>query len=320
MLNLMIAFGRAFSSLLQPKMWPPLIAPVLISFLVWILLTIFTLHSLAGWLIDKPPFSWASAFVALWLGKLLAYIGGWALIFAAAYLSATMLAAIFVLPMLLKRTAASSYPDLALMGKDSFVAGAVNSVVAMLGFIAGWVATLPFWIIPGAGLLLPFLWLAWLNRRTFSYDVLCVHASDEEWQTLRQQHARPLFLLGLCFAVFAHIPVLGMLAPALAMLTYIHYGLEALRQLRGGAVLTVSKQEASGRARQASASSRAAGGGAANDAVNNTDTGDILKCDSCDAPSSSASASSSSSPRALKSSSRSDAPDTAAGSDSGDSD
>ena len=237
MLTLMIAFGRALSSLRQTRMWLPLVAPVLISFLVWVLLAIFALHILAGWLADIPPFSWTSAFIALWLGNLLAYLGAWTLIFIAAYLTALILTAIFVLPVLLRRIAAHSYPDLALMGKDSFVAGAANSLVALLGFVVGWVATLPLWLVPGLGLLLPIFWLAWLNRRTFSYDVLCLHASEDEWKMLRQKHAGSLFLLGLCFAMLAHVPVIGILAPTLAMLTYIHFGLEALRQLRGGAVV-----------------------------------------------------------------------------------
>ncbi|MCL2830031.1 MAG: EI24 domain-containing protein [Betaproteobacteria bacterium] len=242
MRTLMIAFGRAFSSLLRPKMWLPLLAPALVSLVVWVFLSVFALHALAGCLIDMPPFSWASTFVAVWFGKFLALIGGWALIFAAAYLTALILTAVFLLPALLRRIAADSYADLALMGKDSFTAGAMNSLIAILGFAAGWILTLPLWFVPGLGLLLPFFWLAWLNRRTFSYDVLCLHASEEEWQMLRKRHARSLFLIGLSFAVLAHIPILGILAPTLAMLTYIHFGLEALRQLRGGAILAAHAQ------------------------------------------------------------------------------
>lgn len=241
---LRMAFGRAFSSLLQPRMWLLLVTPVLISLAVWILLTVFALQSFAGWLIDVPPFSWASTFVALGFAKFLAYIGGWAVIFAVAYLTALILMSVFMLPVLLKRIAAQSYADLALLGKDSFVGSAVNSLVSMLGFLAGWVLTLPLWIIPGVGFILPLLWLAWLNRRLFSYDVLSLHATDEECKTLKRKHSGSLFLIGLIYAALAHVPILGILAPMLAMLTYIHFGLEALRQLRDGAVLVVMKEGA----------------------------------------------------------------------------
>jgi len=237
MRNLMTALKRAFSSLSQPRMWLPLIAPVLISFLVWALLATFALHILVDWLAELLPFSWTSIYIVLWFFKLLAYLSGWTLIFAAAYLTSLVLAAIFALPILLRRIALHSYSDLALMGKDSFVSSAANSLTAFLGFAVGWVLTLPLWLIPGLSVILPFFWLAWLNRRTFSYDVLCLHASEDEWQMLRKKHARSLFLLGLGFAMLSHIPIIGILAPALAMLTYIHFGLEALRQLRGGAVV-----------------------------------------------------------------------------------
>ena len=49
----------------------------------------------------------------------------------------------------------------------------------------------------------------------------------------------PLLLLGLAMALLAHVPFLGLLAPSLAALAYIHFGLEALRRLRQGAVVAV---------------------------------------------------------------------------------
>jgi len=240
MLNLMVAFGRAFSSLSLPRMWRPLIMPILISFLVWILLAIFATHILVGWLLNLPPFSWATTFIALPFGTVLAYLGAWTLIFAAAYLTALVWAAIFVLPGLLKRIAQQDYPDLALMGKDNFIASTSNSLIAIAGFFIGWIVTWPLWLIPGLGILLPLFWLAWLNRRTFAYDALILHASETEWQMLRQAHAKNLFLIGFCFALLAHIPLIGILAPSLAMLTYIHFGLQALRQLRNGALVVQS--------------------------------------------------------------------------------
>jgi hypothetical protein len=33
-------------------------------------------------------------------------------------------------------------------------------------------------------------------------------------------------------ALLAHVPLLGLLAPALAALAFVHYGLESLRRLR----------------------------------------------------------------------------------------
>ena len=46
-------------------------------------------------------------------------------------------------------------------------------------------------------------------------------------------------MLGLTMALLAHIPVVGLLVPALAALSFVHYGLEALRRSRGGALVTI---------------------------------------------------------------------------------
>ena len=50
---------------------------------------------------------------------------------------------------------------------------------------------------------------------------------------------RAWLLLGVAMALLAHLPFVGLLAPSLAALAYIHFCLEALRRLRQGAVVAV---------------------------------------------------------------------------------
>jgi uncharacterized protein involved in cysteine biosynthesis len=150
-----------------------------------------------------------------------------------------VLTAIIVLPLLLDHLATSDYPELARMGKDSVAASTWNSLLAAALFIVGWLVTLPLWLVPGLGLILPFFWMAWLNRRTFAYDSLAVHASDGEWRELRRQQAMPLLALGFVMALLTHIPFMGLLAPSLAALAYVHFCLEALRRMRQGAIVTL---------------------------------------------------------------------------------
>ena len=158
---------------------------------------------------------------------------------SASYLVAMLLTAIVVLPLLLNHLAATDYPDVARLGRDSVLAGAWNSIVAALLFLVGWVLTLPLWLVPGMALVLPLFWMAWLNRRTFAFDALAVHATDDEWRTLRWRHGGALLLLGGFMALLAYIPFMGLLAPSLAALAYLHYCLEALRRQRGEAVVSV---------------------------------------------------------------------------------
>jgi hypothetical protein len=239
MAEVMLALIRTLTTLARPRVWLLMVGPALVSLVVWMGLTIFLLEGLIAGFIDLPPMSWLTGWGAVWLAKLLAVLGGWLLVLAAAYVTAMLLAAIFVLPLLLNHVAAADYPELARMGKDSVTASTWNSISAALLFIAGWLVTLPLWLVPGLGLVLPLFWMAWLNRRTFAYDALAVHATDAEWRELRRRHGAPLLMLGITLALVAHIPVIGLLAPTLAALAFIHYALEALRKMRQGAIVTI---------------------------------------------------------------------------------
>ena len=237
--DVMLALARTFGSLRTGKVWLYVLTPALLSLLLAIGLAIWVL----GWAVEQmmafPPMNLLVGWGLVWLAHILAYLGGWMAIFALAYLTASLLAAIVIMPLMLRHLSQGEYRDVAAMGKDSFVAAAVNSIGASLIFIVAWVVTIPLWLIPGFSLLVPLLLMGWLNRRTFAYDALSMHATDGEWASLRAAQKTPLFMLGLTMALLAHIPLVGLLAPALAALAFVHFGLEALRRSRGEAVVTI---------------------------------------------------------------------------------
>ena len=239
MADVMLALARTFGSLRTGKVWLYVLTPALLSLLLAIGLAIWAL----GWAVEQmmafPPMTLLVSWGLVWLAHILAYLGGWMAIFALAYLMASLLAAIVIMPLMLRHLSQGEYRDVAAMGKDSFVAAAVNSIGASLIFIVAWVVTIPLWLIPGFSLLVPLLLMGWLNRRTFAYDALSLHATDSEWASLRAVQKTPLFMLGLTMALLAHIPLVGLLAPALAALSFVHFGLEALRRSRGEAVVTI---------------------------------------------------------------------------------
>lgn len=238
--EVILALRRSFATLGRGRVWFYMLAPAIVAVIAMVGLSLVLLERLIAAFIEQPPMSWIVAWGALWLAKLLAGLSGWLLILSASYLVALLLSAIVVLPLLLEHLATVDYPDLARLGHDSVVSSAWNSLWAAVLFIAGWLLTLPLWLIPGFALLLPVFWMAWLNRRTFAYDALAAHASAGEWRELRRQQALPLLVLGLCMALLAHLPVIGLLAPSLAALAYVHFCLEALRRLRQGAVVVVT--------------------------------------------------------------------------------
>ena len=237
--EVMLALARTFGSLRTGKVWLYVLTPALLSLLLAIGLAIWAL----GWAVEQmmalPPMTLLVGWGLVWLAHILAYLGGWMAIFALAYLMASLLAAIVIMPLMLRHLSQGEYRDVAAMGKDSFVAAAVNSIGASLVFIVAWVVTIPLWLIPGFSLLIPLLLMGWLNRRTFAYDALSMHATDSEWASMRVEQKTPMFMLGLTMALLAHIPLVGLLAPALAALSFVHFGLEALRRSRGEAVVTI---------------------------------------------------------------------------------
>lgn len=242
MANVMLALARTLGSLRSGPVWFYVLTPALVSLLLAIGLAIGVL----GWAVEQmmafPPMTLLMGWGLVWLAHILAYLGGWMAIFALAYMVASLLAAIVIMPLMLRHLSQTEYRDVAAMGRDSFVAAGLNSVGASLIFVLAWVLTIPLWLIPGFSLLVPLLLMGWLNRRTFAYDALSMHATDSEWASLRGEHKTPLFMLGLTMALLAHIPLVGLLAPALAALSFVHYGLEALRRSRDGAVVTLEGQ------------------------------------------------------------------------------
>jgi CysZ protein len=237
--DVMLALARTFANLKSGKVWLYVLTPALLSLLLTVALAVWGLGWMVQQMMDYPPMTLLVGWGLVWLAYILAYLGGWMAIFAIAYLTASLLAAIVIMPLMLKYLSETEYQDVAPMGKDSFVAAAGNSVLATVMFIIGWLITIPLWLIPGFSLLIPLLLMGWLNRRTFAYDALSMHATSGEWLDVRNRQKTPLFMLGLTMALLAHIPFVGLLVPALAALSFVHYGLEALRRSRGGAIVTI---------------------------------------------------------------------------------
>ena len=242
--DVMLALARTFDSLKSGRVWLYVLSPALLSLLLSLALAVWALGAVVQQMMAYPPMTTLSGWGLAWLAAAMAYLGGWMAIFAIAYLTASLLAAIVIMPLMLKHLAENEYSDVAAMGKDSFVAAAANSVLASIFFVVAWVATIPLWLIPGFSLVIPLLLMAWLNRRTFAYDALSLHATAGEWQAIRQGQKTPLFMLGLTMALLAHVPLIGLLVPALAALSFVHYGLEALRRSRGGAIVTIAGERA----------------------------------------------------------------------------
>ncbi len=230
MIEVFAAFSRSLRDLargeiLWQAIWPPLLALLLwavAGFALWargVALMTDVLPQLpwAGW-------EWLAHWAAIFL--LLASFA------ALVYITAIMLVAVFALPRLIALVAARDYPELGRHGENVFWGSLGNTLGAGAIFLFGSLALLPVLLIPGALLVLPLLWGAWLNQRTFRFDALAEHATPTEMERLLRDNRSRFWLAGLGTAATAHIPLANLLAPAFAALVFVHLGLAALRRQR----------------------------------------------------------------------------------------
>jgi len=221
---------RAARDLLRPQilfhaLWPPVAA-----FLLWSLVAWFAWQPLADWIVVQlPNWSWLA-----WIGPKLAHVAVFFIFAPLAYLTALLLVSSFALPRMMAIIAARDYPDLSRRGSATAAlwGSLANSVAAGAIFVGGWLVTLPLLLIPGAALVLPLFWTAWLNQRAFRFDALAEHALPAERLAIVERERGSLYLGGLVGALAAHVPVLNLLALAYAAVLFVHLCLGALRELR----------------------------------------------------------------------------------------
>lgn len=230
MREVIVAFGKAGRDLLRADivwqaLWPPLAALALwtvVAFSVWTHAVLLV----AGLIPDLPWSWWETA--SHWAAAFLVVAAFGALV----YFTATLLIALFALPRMVAIVSAREFPDLVRRGERPFVASLANTLAAGAMFIAGWLLILPLLLLPGAVLVLPLAWTAWLNQRVFRVDTLVEHATRGELDAIVASERSRLYLAGLGSALAAHVPLLNLMAPAFTALVYVHLCLPALRRLR----------------------------------------------------------------------------------------
>lgn len=238
MTDILRAFGRSLKSLTQPGVmwhlvWPTLAAIVLwlgVGFALWSPIVEGLMNWIQGWTwaADWLSASELGAVAVLILIKIVLAF----LLVPLIYVTAALLVAAIGLPLMLERVSRRDYPDLELRRGGSNLGSVGNAALAGLVFVVGFVVTLPFWLIPGVGLVLSVLLTAWLNQKAFSYDALMLHADGEELARLPRSLKGRTFGVGIGAALLAYIPVVNLFAPAFCGLAFAHFLLEALRRDR----------------------------------------------------------------------------------------
>ncbi|MFT0533513.1 EI24 domain-containing protein [Castellaniella hirudinis] len=241
------AFRRALRSQLHPRMLAALFLPFVIAALGAVLLLWFFWAPLTGWL-DQEASSWgvfstvdgwlvaAGLFsLKLWLIPLLA-IG---LLLPMAGILGLIIAAVFVMPLVLKHLEHRDYQGLGRQGRHATALGAWNAVWVGILFCLGWAVTMPLWLIPPMPLILPVLWWAFALNRMLRVDAMIEHASPAERRLLWRRHDRQLWLIAGILSLVNLIPLFWLVMPVFSALVYAHFCLSAIARLRAETVVDV---------------------------------------------------------------------------------
>ena len=235
------ALARALRSLTRGDVIWHLIWPGLASLAIWATMaTVFwgsLVGGVMGWL---DGWDWLASWMSdseLGAGfiMVLVHIIIGLLLLPLVYVTAALIVAAVALPMMLEKVAATDYADIERRAGGTQVGSVTNALRAGALFVVAMLLSLPLWLIPGLGLLIPLLLTAWLNREAFRYDALMMHADRDEMKRVPQKNASGLMMLGVGCAALGYVPVLNLFAPAFCGLAFVHYLLEALQQHRQSA-------------------------------------------------------------------------------------
>lgn len=229
----------ALANVLHPRMLWLMLWPVLVAMFGWGLLVVVFWGQLVLWVADlihqwaqyaTVVVPWSATDVALFAAKVLIII----LLVPLIQLTALFILGIFAMPEMVTYVAARRFPRLAQRHGGSVAGSVWNGVVALAGLVLLGLASLPLWVFPPLWPILPIAILGWVNQRVLRYDALAEHADAEEMRRIFAERRMTLYALGVALALLAYVPLLGLFAPVVVGLAYIHYLLVRLESLRGG--------------------------------------------------------------------------------------
>lgn len=235
-----LAFRRALISQLHPKMLAALFLPFVIALLGAIVLLWAFWTPLTQWL-DGQMSQWAVVdqfdqwMLAAGLFSVKVYmipVLAAGLLLPLAGILGLVIAAIFVMPIVLRHLEKREYKNVRRQGQHAVAVGAWNAVLVGTVFVFGWLLTMPLWLFPPLALVLPVFWWAFAFSKIMRVDALVEHANGPERRLLWRRHNLEYWILGLCLSVINLFPPMWLVLPVFSALVFAHYSLEALRQYR----------------------------------------------------------------------------------------
>ncbi|MBL7670376.1 MAG: EI24 domain-containing protein [Bdellovibrionaceae bacterium] len=240
--DVILSLGRAFVSLLIPKIWWYILLPILVSMVLLlgsaILLWTFGFTQLQEFLQAGVLIEWISKpFLSFWtqapvvLSQIVAGVIIIVTVIILSYLICLLLLSTLLVPLLLPIVAEKYYPQLRIPA-NVYGSGLLVTTVSFVKYCFGLMVTLPLWLIPGMAFFLTAFWNGYLASQVFPIDVLQGWSTVAEFREIRKTNNLMHFSLGILTSMLFFIPVINLIAPALMALAFAHFDFQALDSLR----------------------------------------------------------------------------------------
>lgn len=244
MTQVVAAFLRSLVSQLHPKMLALLVVPFAVAVALWAAVAWFVWDPLVDFLrvqffdgggVIDWIYSWAGALGLEGIKGFAVAVVAMMLLLSLMFVTAVLLIAVISMPIVNLHLGRGAYRDVERRGAWSVAASLWNGATGLLLFALGYLVTVPLWLIPPLGFVVPWLWWGWFTARVMRFDSLVEHAEPDERRALIAANRGRYFALGMLVTALNFIPPLFLVTPVLSALAFGHFSLTALRERRAAA-------------------------------------------------------------------------------------
>jgi hypothetical protein len=222
---LLDSLWRAAAYCLLPRViWLSLLPLVLCALVTGVLAYFYWEPAVAGvqqqlqaWGWTQTALDWLDTIGATWLRAALAPLIVVLLAVPLVVILCLLAVAQLMVPTFTRLVQSRRFPALVAQGHESWLASAARGLGWTLVALLVLVLSLPLWLVPPLGLVLPPLIWGWLGYRVMAADALAEHATQDERRGILREHRWPLWAIGIISGFLGAAPSLLFAGGALAL-------------------------------------------------------------------------------------------------------
>lgn len=222
---LLDSLWRAAAYCLLPRViWLSLLPLVLCALVTGVLAYFYWEPAVAGvqqqlqaWGWTQTALDWLDTIGATWLRAALAPLIVVLLAVPLVVILCLLAVAQLMVPTFTRLVQSRRFPSLVAQGHESWLASAARGLGWTLVALLVLVLSLPLWLVPPLGLVLPPLIWGWLGYRVMAADALAEHATQDERRGILREHRWPLWAIGIISGFLGAAPSLLFAGGALAL-------------------------------------------------------------------------------------------------------